>query len=292
MCSFCEIQQEMRASTQLAYASIENAENVLSSSSSVSSSFTSSVSSSSSLKAVTESSLAACKDVFGDIKRSFLEQQTQALLLKHLRVAGSATTMNVVLADLDMQQALAAAQHENAKKITKAAKLNVLEEQAATLALCSSIADTSRAVKDGRNQLSKNLSLVRAALDEAEANIGLSDGYSVDVCVDDSNTSNNSASLSHVRITSADEARVLIAKQTALAEAFSQRSARLASILNSAQSASSNDKDIIKALERKLDALEARKKELEMVGKDEARRATKAAQHFNALSSVLQECVE
>jgi hypothetical protein len=279
----------LRASTQLAYASIENAENVLSSSSSVSSSFTSSVSSSSSLKAVTESSLAACKDVFGDIKRSFLEQQTQALLLKHLRVAGSATTMNVVLADLDMQQALAAAQHENAKKITKAAKLNVLEEQAATLALCSSIADTSRAVKDGRNQLSKNLSLVRAALDEAEANIGLSDGYSVDVCVDDSNTS---ASSSHVRITSADEARVLTAKQTALAEAFSQRSARLASILNSAQSASSNDKDIIKALERQLDALEARKKELEMVGKDEARRATKAAQHFNALSSVLQECVE
>ena len=289
MCSFCEIQQEMRASTQLAYASIENAENVLSSSSSVSSSFTSSVSSSSSLKAVTESSLAACKDVFGDIKRSFLEQQTQALLLKHLRVAGSATTMSVVLADLDMQQALAAAQHENAKKITKAAKLNVLEEQAATLALCSSIADTSRAVKDGRNQLSKNLSLVRAALDEAEANIGLSDGYSVDVCVDDSNTS---ASSSHVRITSADEARVLTAKQTALAEAFSQRSARLASILNSAHSASSNDKDVIKALERQLDALEARKKELEMVGKDEARRATKAAQHFNALSSVLQECVE
>jgi hypothetical protein len=279
----------LRASTQLAYASIENAENVLSSSSSVSSSFTSSVSSSSSLKAVTESSLAACKDVFGDIKRSFLEQQTQALLLKHLRVAGSATTMNVVLADLDMQQALAAAQHENAKKITKAAKLNVLEEQAATLALCSSIADTSRAVKDGRNQLSKNLSLVRAALDEAEANIGLSDGYSVDVCVDDSNTS---ASSSHVRITSADEARVLTAKQTALAEAFSQRSARLASILNSAHSASSNDKDVIKALERQLDALEARKKELEMVGKDEARRATKAAQHFNALSSVLQECVE
>lgn len=279
----------MRASTQLAYASIENAENVLSSSSSVSSSFTSSVSSSSSLKAVTESSLAACKDVFGDIKRSFLEQQTQALLLKHLRVAGSATTMSVVLADLDMQQALAAAQHENAKKITKAAKLNVLEEQAATLALCSSIADTSRAVKDGRNQLSKNLSLVRAALDEAEANIGLSDGYSVDVCVDDSNTS---ASSSHVRITSADEARVLTAKQTALAEAFSQRSARLASILNSAHSASSNDKDVIKALERQLDALEARKKELEMVGKDEARRATKAAQHFNALSSVLQECVE
>ena len=282
----------MRATTQLAYASIENAESVLSASSSVST-FTSSVSSSSSsLKAVTESSLAACKDVFGETKRSFLEQQTQALLLKHLRVAGSATTMSVVLADLDMQQALAAAQHENAKKITKAAKANVLNEQSATLALCSSIAETSRAIKDGRSKLMNNLSLVRAAIDEAEANSNLTDGFAVDACIDDNNKSSNSSPPTLVRISSADEARVLTAKQNALAESFSQRSARLASLVNSAQSAASNDKEVIRALERQLDALEARKKELEMVGKDEARRATKAAQHFNALSSVLQECVE
>ena len=281
----------MRSATQLAYASIENAENVMSASSSVST-FTSSVSSSSSsLKAVTESSLAACKDVFGETKRSFLEQQTQALLLKHLRVAGSATTMSVVLADLDIQQALAAAQHENAKKITKAAKTNVLNEQSATLALCSSIADTSRAIKDGRSKLLNNMSLVRAAIGEAEAHPSLNDGITVDACIDDNNNTSTS-SPTRVKISSADEARVLTVKQTALAEAFSQRSARLASLVNSAQSAASNDKEVIRALERQLDALEARKRELEMVGKDEARRATKAAQHFNTLSSVLLECIE